>query len=430
MYRQAREYLNGITKYGSVLGLESITQLLKRVGDPHKELKFVHIAGTNGKGSTLAFISTILKTAGYKTGRYISPSVFSYREKIQVNEEYIQKESLAKLTFVIKDAIELMLASGLAHPTVFEVETVLAFLYFKQEKCDIVVIETGLGGLLDATNVVENTMVAVITPIDRDHMEFLGDSIKEIAWNKAGIIKKDSVVVTANQSTDAMEVIKEQCRQFDNELEVADLSKVTNVLYENLQIHFNYKEFNGIEINLAGSYQIQNAIVAIEAVKALRKYAFSITQEAILEGLRTARWAGRFAKISENPLIILDGAHNEAAAIRLRETIKCYFEDKKLMFVIGVFADKDYEKIAEITTSLAYKILTVTTPDNPRALSGEKLAQTISKYNSNVEYVESIESAVQKCFNEKNEVDAIIVFGSLSYLGAFEKQVMNRKGGN
>lgn len=429
MYKEAREYLNSIIKYGSVLGLDSIKELLKRVGNPQNDLKFVHIAGTNGKGSTLAFISTILKTAGYQTGRYISPTVFSYREKIQVNEEYITKDSFASLTFEIKEAIHTMLGEGLAHPTIFEVETVLAFLYCKQEKCDIVILEAGLGGLLDATNVVENTLIAVLTAISRDHMEFLGDTISEITLNKAGIIKKDSTVVTTNQPSAAIKVIKEKCDDFNNILVVADNNKVNHIIYKKLQIIFDYNEFKKIEINLAGSYQIQNAVLAIETVKALRSKGFQISEEVIIKGLKETRWSGRFSVVCAEPLIIIDGAHNEAAAIKLSETIEYYFKDKKIMFVMGVLGDKEYEKIAKITASLAYKILTVTTPNNPRALNGEELAKTIRKYNANVEYVPTIEEAARKCMNE-NSIDVIIAFGSLSYLGEFEKQVMVMKGGN
>lgn len=429
MYKEAREYLNSIIKYGSVLGLDSIKELLKRVGNPQNDLKFVHIAGTNGKGSTLAFISTILKTAGYQTGRYISPTVFSYREKIQVNEEYITKDSFASLTFEIKEAIHTMLGEGLAHPTIFEVETVLAFLYCKQEKCDIVILEAGLGGLLDATNVVENTLVAVLAAISRDHMEFLGDTISEITLNKAGIIKKDSTVVTTNQPSAAIKVIKEKCDDFNNILVVADNNKVNHIIYKKLQIIFDYNEFKKIEINLAGSYQIQNAVLAIETVKALRSKGFQISEEVIIKGLKETRWSGRFSVVCAEPLIIIDGAHNEAAAIKLSETIEYYFKDKKIMFVMGVLGDKEYEKIAKITASLAYKILTVTTPNNPRALNGEELAKTIRKYNANVEYVPTIEEAARKCMNE-NSIDVIIAFGSLSYLGEFEKQVMVMKGGN
>lgn len=430
MYKEAREYLNGITKYGSVLGLDSIRVLLRRLGNPQDTLRFVHVAGTNGKGSTVAFISTILELANYKTGRYVSPSVFSYREIIQINRVSITKEALTSLTFEIKEVIEEMLRDGFDHPTIFEVETALAFLYFKREKCDIVVLETGLGGVLDATNIVENTLAAVMTSISKDHMQFLGNTLKEITYNKVGIIKKDSVVVCTKQELEVFEVIKEQCKQNNNTLIIADDKKAVNICYKNLKIVFDYDEFNNIEIGLSGSCQIQNAILAIETAKALRSMEFKISDKAIEEGLHLTKWPGRFTQICKEPVIIIDGAHNEAAAIQLKETIAKHFKNKKLMFVIGVFADKEYEKMVEIMSPLAYKILTITTPDNPRALEGEKLAKVIEKYHNNVKFIPTLKEAAKECVNQKKSVDAIIAFGSLSYLGEFTKQVKALKGGS
>ncbi|WP_099467902.1 bifunctional folylpolyglutamate synthase/dihydrofolate synthase [Konateibacter massiliensis] len=435
MYEKAREYLDGITKYGSVLGLDSIRELLSRLGNPQDDLKFVHVAGTNGKGSTVAFISTILKEAGCKVGRYTSPSVFSYREKIQVNEIYIERESLAKLVFQIKAVISNMTEEGQAHPTIFEVETALAFLYFKQENCDIVVLETGLGGLLDATNIVKNTLVSVLTSISRDHMDFLGGSIEEIAFQKAGIIKKNAIVVTAEQEAGAMQVIKEQCQKGDNQLVAAQTEELSQIRYENLSVFFDYKEFGQIEIGLVGSYQIKNAILSIEAVKALRKKGFAISNEAIRQGLKNAKWKGRFTLICEKPVVIIDGAHNEAAAEELKKTIENLFQDKrrlqaaspamekKLLFVMGVFADKEYERILQILAPLAHRILTVTILDNPRALDGEVLARTAEKYHTRVEFMPSLETAALECMRQTKEEEAVIAFGSLSYLAEFERQI-------
>jgi dihydrofolate synthase/folylpolyglutamate synthase len=274
-----------------------------------------------------------------------------------------------------------MLLEGFSHPTIFEVETVLAFLYFKQEKCDIVVLETGLGGLLDATNVVENTIAAVLTAISRDHVEFLGNTIEEITKNKVGIIKRDSIVVTTNQEPDASKVIEEHCLKHKNECILADYKIAENISYQNLKINFDYNESKNIEINLAGSYQIQNAILAIETIKALRKKGYQISELAMREGLKQTKWAGRFTKICNDPVMIIDGAHNEAAARQLTDTIRCYFKSKKLMFVIGVLADKEYEKIIELTSSLAWKILTITTPNHVRSMKGEELAEIVRKYH-------------------------------------------------
>jgi dihydrofolate synthase/folylpolyglutamate synthase len=261
-------------------------------------------------------------------------------------------------------------------------------------------------------------------------MDYLGNTLSKIAFNKAGIIKKTSVVVTTNQDEEVMKVIEDKCQHDENKLFIADIKNTANCEFKNLQINFDYNDLKQIEINLAGNYQIQNAVLAIEVVRALARLGYLITDETIRKGLKATKWFGRFSKICDEPLIIIDGAHNEAAAIQLRETIECYFNNKKLMFVIGVLGDKEYEKIASITATLADKILTVTTPNNPRALNGKDLAQTIRRYNPNVEYIPTIEEAATRCMKEGNPYDAIIVFGSLSYLGEFASQVEAMKGGN
>lgn len=423
-YQEAKDYLEQITKYGSVLGLDSIRELLNRLNNPQNNLKFVHVAGTNGKGSTVAFITSILKAAGYKTGRYTSPSVFSYREKIQVNESFISRDDLADMTKKIKEVIQEMCMAGLPHPTVFEVETAIAFMYFAQESCDIVVMETGLGGLLDATNIVENTMVAVLTSISMDHMEFLGHTIEEIAFNKAGIIKKDAIVVSSKQYSNVMGVIEKKCKENNNTCIVANKNYADRIRNKDLRVCFDYKDYQDIEIGLLGDFQIENAILSIEVAHALLKKGFSINSQAIRTGLRQTVWAGRFTVINKQPLIIIDGAHNEAAANSLKATVLTQLKNKRLLFVIGVFADKDYEKILETMASLASQILTITIPNNKRALDGKALAKTAQRYHNNVQYISSIEEVAKVCLNQK-EVDAIIAFGSLSYLSKFTDCIKN-----
>ena len=206
-YEEARKYLIEVTKYGSVPGLDSIRELMRRLGNPQDKLKFIHIAGTNGKGSVLAYLSTILKKAGYRTGRYVSPTLFSYRERIQVDGEMIGREDLARLTEIVRDVSEDMERDGLAHPTSFETETAVAWLYFAEKNCDIVVLETGMGGRLDATNIVQTTVLEILTSVSMDHMEFLGDTLAAIAEQKAGIIKPYTAVVSAPQEDEAMEVL-------------------------------------------------------------------------------------------------------------------------------------------------------------------------------------------------------------------------------
>ncbi len=381
-YAEARVYLDEISKYGSVLGLENMKELLCRLGNPQDDLSFIHISGTNGKGSVLAYLSTILSNAGYRTGRYISPTLFSYREWIQVNEEKIEKESLARHVTAIAQAIEEMKAEHAGNPTAFEVETALSFLYFKEKQCDIVVLETGLGGALDATNVIKTTVMEVITPISMDHMEFLGDTLEKIAEQKAGIIKPHTTVVSA------------------------------------------WKE---AVITLAGSYQIANAALALEAVDALRKLGFALTDTQVYEGLAKAAWKGRFTLLATNPAVILDGAHNPGAAKELQRSLNLYFKGKKLYYIFGVFQDKDYEEVIRLTAPLAEHIITVQTPNNPRALPADRLKEAVSGINPSVEAAGSIQEAVHIARNLAQKDDAIIIFGSLSFLGEAEKALENEE---
>lgn len=413
-YNEAKEYLKTAAKYGSIMGLDTIKELLRRLDNPQDKLEFVHVAGTNGKGSTVMFISTILQETGIKVGCFCSPDVFEYREIIQINGEMISKESMSEIIFEIKSVIDAMLLEGLPHPTIFELETAAAFLYFYREKCDIVVLEAGLGGALDATNIVKNTVCAVLSPISRDHMEFLGNTLYEIAVNKAGIIKEKSIVVAASQENIVLTAIKEKCSEHYNELINADYKNAYNISYDNFKTIFSYKEFENAEIVLFGTYQLQNAVTAIEAAKALNKKGYEISREHIISGLRKTEFRGRFEVISREPLIIIDGAHNEAAALALKETILTYLKNKSLVFIIGMFVDKEYDKVAKITAGLADNIITVETPDNARALGAEELLKTVKKYNKNSICAGSIDEALElaKSYNK----DAIIAFGSLSYL--------------
>jgi len=296
-YKEARVYLDEVSKYGSVLGLESMRELLRRLGDPQNELKFIHISGTNGKGSVLAYLSTILSGAGYRTGRYISPTLFSYRERIQVDGEYIEKESLACHVTAIAAAAEDMQKAGLPSPTVFEIETALAFLYFKEKRCDIVTLEVGCGGLLDATNVITTTLMEVIASISMDHTDLLGDTLAKIAAQKAGIIKPDTMVVSAQQKSEAAQVIEDTCKEQHCTLQMVDESKISNVHYGAEGQTFSYKTWENVAISLAGSYQIKNAALALEGVEALRKLGYALSDQQVREGLLHTAWRGRFTTL-------------------------------------------------------------------------------------------------------------------------------------
>ena len=416
-YKEARAYLDEVSKYGSVLGLESMRELLRRLGDPQNELKFIHISGTNGKGSVLAYLSTILSGAGYRTGRYISPTLFSYRERIQVDGEYIEKESLACHVTAIAAAAEDMQKAGLPSPTVFEIETALAFLYFKEKRCDIVTLEVGCGGLLDATNVITTTVMEVIASISMDHTDLLGDTLAKIAAQKAGIIKPDTMVVSAQQKSEAAQVIEDTCKEQHCTLQMVDESKISNVHYGAEGQTFSYKTWENVAISLAGSYQIKNAALALEGVEALRKLGYALSDQQVREGLLHTAWRGRFTTLRRDPTVIIDGAHNPAAALELKESLERYFPGKTLYFVMGMFKDKDYAQVIDLTAPLARHIITVETPGNPRAMPARELAEAVGKVNPSVEWADSVAHGVEKALAMAGKEDAVIVFGSLSFLG-------------
>lgn len=416
-YKEARVYLDEVSKYGSVLGLESMRELLRRLGDPQNELKFIHISGTNGKGSVLAYLSTILSGAGYRTGRYISPTLFSYRERIQVDGEYIEKESLACHVTAIAAAAEDMQKAGLPSPTVFEIETALAFLYFKEKRCDIVTLEVGCGGLLDATNVITTTLMEVIASISMDHTDLLGDTLAKIAAQKAGIIKPDTMVVSAQQKSEAAQVIEDTCKEQHCTLQMVDESRISNVHYGAEGQTFSYKTWENVAISLAGSYQIKNAALALEGVEALRKLGYALSDQQVREGLLHTAWRGRFTTLRRDPMVIIDGAHNPAAALELKESLERYFPGKTLYFVMGMFKDKDYAQVIDLTAPLARHIITVETPGNPRAMPARELAEAVGKVNPSVEWADSVAHGVEKALAMAGKEDAVIVFGSLSFLG-------------
>ncbi len=416
-YQEALDYIESLSSLGIVPGLESIQELCRRVGNPQDKLRFVHVAGTNGKGSTLAFISMILQCAGYRVGRYTSPAVFEYRERFLVNGKMITQKDFCRLLGQVQEACEGMVRDGLAHPTPFEVETALAFLYYVEKDCDMVVMETGMGGLLDATNLVTNTEVAVLASISMDHMKFLGNSLGAIAEQKAGIIKKGCRVVSMAQQPEAMEVVRDRAEAMGCPLSVADSSKCKNIKYGIKKQSFSYGQWKNLEITLAGKWQIDNAVLAVEAVGALQEAGYEISEAALRRGLRETVWPGRFCLVGNKPMMIVDGAHNEDAAGRLAETIEFYFTNKRIIYIMGILKDKEYEKIISLTHSLADQIITVTPPGNPRAMQAYELAQEIAKVHSQVTAADSLEEAVEISRLLAGKDDVIIAFGSLSYLG-------------
>lgn len=452
-YSEAREYLKNVNKLGSILGLNTIKELLKRLGNPQNELKVVHIAGTNGKGSIMTFVQNILMESGYKVGRYCSPAVFNEREIIRINDEYISEEQSADLLTRIKEKCDSMYSEGLPHPTSFEIETAEALMFFKEQNCDIALIECGMGGETDATNVFEKVLCSVIATISLDHTQFLGSTIEEITKVKSGIIKENCPVVMSKQIVEAESVIKKVCKQNNSKLIIPTEQDSENVEIDGLTTKVTYKASNNKEyiLNLQalGTYQIKNAKTAVEVALVLDKALTEKTdicdesdknnstgmknninnsgntiEKNIKKGIEKTVWPGRMEVISKEPLIIIDGAHNPGAVLELRKTLDLYFTNKRITFIMGVLSDKDFSQEAEIIADRAERIITIT-PNNSRGLDGHKLAETLVKYNHNVQVADSLEQAAEESIDtiKENRADMILAFGSLSYLGELKQVV-------
>lgn len=423
-YEEARSYLDYINRTGIVLGLESMEHLLEELGNPQDHLKFIHIAGTNGKGSVLAYVSTILKEAGYRVGRYISPTLFSYRERIQVNEAYISREAVCTYVEKLQEAIDRMQKKGMTVPTIFEAETAMAFLYFADQACDMVVLETGMGGDTDATNVIRTTVMEVIVSISKDHTAFLGNTLAEIAGHKAGIIKPDTVVVSAKQVPEAMEVIREKARQKHAHLKVADWEQAEGIVYGLEEQKFSYGADKDICIHLGGSYQIKNAVTAYVCVQALRELGYQISETQMRDGFAKTRWNGRFTVLRKNPMVIIDGAHNPDGAAELEKSICQCLAGKAVYGICGVFKDKEYDKVLQKILPHMKAVTTIQTPDNPRALPAEDLAEAARKYCPQVHAEKKIEKALSDAIEQAgSENGVVLAFGSLSFLGEIRKAV-------
>ena len=414
-YREAMQYVEELRPLGSVMGLDTMRRLCAELGNPQEQLKFVHIAGTNGKGSTLAYISTIMQEAGYRVGRYISPAVKDYRERFQVNGREITQSGLCKYLEPVKAAAERMAAQELPHPTLFEVETAVAFLYFLDKECDLVVLETGLGGALDATNIVSTTLVAVFSSISMDHMQFLGNTLGEIAVQKAGIIKPGCHVVTGRQKPEVMEVIAGAAA--DRGCPLSIVGEASHIRYGLEKQRFDYGGLKGIEISLSGQYQIENAVLALALIQGLEQKGIVVSEKNLRRGMAECRWPGRFTIVGRKPYFIVDGAHNEDGAEKLAESIAYYFPHKRILYIMGMLKDKEYEKVIARTHFLADQIITVTPPENPRALPAYELARWLSEVHERVTAADSLEEAVEMSRMLAGKEDVIIAFGSLSFMG-------------
>lgn len=412
-YSDAVAYIHSASKFGSKLGLANITKLLELLGNPHKDLKFIHVAGTNGKGSTCSYIAHMLNAAGYRTGLFISPYVESFGERMQVDFENIDDESLIANVQKVKNNIDLMLELGYNHPTEFEIDTAIAMLYFRQKECDVVVLEVGLGGRLDSTNVISSPLATVICTIEKDHMAILGDTLEKIAFEKAGIIKTGSPVVVygANEQC-TYDVIKAQAEKMGAPYSVVDFSSITDIRYHEYSYTFNFEKYLDLKINMFGDHQIRNACTAIKAIEACELY---VSDTAIRNGLLSTKWPGRLEILSKKPLIICDGAHNPEGIRSLKNTLIKYFPDKRKIFVMAVMRNKEYEKMIEDIFPLA-DIAIAVRPLYDRALELDILKQTIQKHCKNTYTFDKIDEGLDYAVAKADDNSIICTFGSLYYI--------------
>ncbi|HOJ10792.1 MAG TPA: folylpolyglutamate synthase/dihydrofolate synthase family protein [Clostridiales bacterium] len=423
-YDEALKYIHGTHKFGVKLGLDNVAKLLELLDNPHQKLKYVHVAGTNGKGSTVAFISSILIEAGYKVGIYTSPYIEHFTERISINHKEISEGDLARITEYIKGKVQEMVSMGYNHPTEFEIVTAIAFQYYYENKCDIVVLEVGLGGRYDSTNIIGTPLVSVITSISYDHMSILGNTLSKIAFEKAGIIKKDGDVVLYPQSQEVEEVIAKTCEEMHSTLRKADFSKIISLEYGADGQYFNCGLYEGLKTKLLGEHQLKNAAVAITACEVIMDKECKITEntgckitvDAIRNGIKKATWPGRMEIVSKQPLFLIDGAHNEDGARVMVDTLLKYFPGKRKVFIMGVLKDKEYEKIVEIVAPIANQFITVT-PLSDRALPSDDLAETIKRYCKNVIICDKIEKGIETSLRISDSNAIICAFGSLYYIG-------------
>jgi len=413
-YQQALDFIHSRLKFGINPGLERVSALLERLGNPHNTLKYIHTSGTNGKGTVCTLVASALKEEGYKTGLFTSPYVTDFCERIKINGKNITKDILCSLTEKLIPHINELEKKGIIL-TEFEVITVLAFLYFSEECCDIVVLETGLGGRLDSTNIITCPAVSVITSISFDHTAILGDTIEKIAFEKSGIIKKNGITVAYPlMNSSALGVIKERCEKLESRLVLPDLSSLKNIQSGIFETNYTYYNIN-FKIKFAGKHQIYNALTAFEALRAISDNGFFISEGNIVSGFEKATLPARQEVLCKRPLIILDGAHNPEGTYALAESVKGINADK-IIGLTAMMSDKDYKKAMENMSGLFDRIIT-TEIDNDRCLDCESLAQKSKKYCENVSHIKDCTEALSEALNRLEKDSALIIFGSLYLAG-------------
>ncbi len=409
---EALYFIHEICWKGSVPGLSRIDALLEKMGRPERKLRFVHVAGTNGKGSTCAMLASIFQAAGYTTGLYTSPYIVQFGERIQVNGEMISDEDLCELTEYVKP----LAMSMEDRPTEFEVVTAIGFEYFARKKCDIVICEVGMGGEFDATNVILPPELSVICNIGLDHTEVLGDTLEKIASAKAGIIKQgsDAVVYRAAPSVEA--VFEETCKRMNCRCIKADFDSIELVSHSLEGQCFNWGRFEKLQLPLLGDHQLHNAAVVLTAATALQEKGWNITDEDIRNGIANVSWPGRFEILRRKPLFIVDGGHNPQCIEALVKNIDDYLQGRELTVLTGVLADKDYNCMYENVAPYVKQFVTIT-PASPRAMQAADLAAYLSRFGKRADAYEDVSDGVKAAIKAAGSNGVILCYGSLYMLG-------------
>lgn len=408
-YTEALEYIHGISWCFCKPGLERIGELCRLLGNPEKGLKFIHVAGTNGKGSFCAMLASVLSHAGYKTGLYTSPYIRVFNERMQINGTPISDAELAEITSYVRPFADSMGDK----PTEFELITAVAFEYFKRNHCNVIVLEAGMGGRLDSTNIIEAPLLSVITGIALDHTAFLGDTVEKIAAEKAGIIKEGRPVLFGGDSAEAEAVIRQTAELRKSEFFKVDYGALTVKATSLEGTLFDFGDRENVKLKLLGAYQPRNACSVLCAVDVLRQYGFAVDERAVLSGLEAAVWQGRFEIIKKEPLVIFDGAHNPQGIDAAVESVKQYFGTRKLLVLTGVLKDKDHRYIASRLSEIAAEAFVIT-PDNPRALSAEEYAAELRLFGAEATAYTSLVSAYSAAVGEaERQGIPLICLGSL-----------------
>jgi dihydrofolate synthase/folylpolyglutamate synthase len=425
-YDEAIKYITETAKFGSNYGLERTEKLLELLGSPHKKIKAIHIAGTNGKGSTTSMITSILMETGYKIGMYTSPYIEEFEERIQINKNNIPKSDLAKVVTEVKIAVDEVIRLGYDSPTEFEIITAAMFKYFYDENVDYAVVEVGLGGRLDSTNVV-TPILSVITSISFDHMNILGDTIEKIAYEKAGIIKENIPVVVYPLVDEAMEVIEKVASERNAKIyKVSDqwaeiIEPKTENNSQRILITTDNESYN-IKLSLLGQHQLLNCAVAIKAIETLKEIGVLIEKQHILSALAKVTWSGRMEVMNTSPLVVIDGAHNIDGIAKLVDSIKTYFNYDKLKVIVGILADKQVEAMIDKISTVADTAI-VTTPHSDRAEASTVIKELLDKKGIQTEIVEDYRASFIKALSSSQKDDLILVCGSLYMIGDMRKNI-------